>query len=885
MESKPPRREDDAGRPARVAPSLNRRALLRGGAVLGAAWATRSGRALGQAPSPSGNVKVPIRILVLGSRDAAARALAELRRGADFAALARSESLDPTASQGGYLGLLDPNDLRPELASALRGLAPGEFSPIVPIPEGFAILLIEPAPPSAVANAGRLAALGRPGAVRYGPDVDGLNTESALITDFPGKPAGWNASLVTIAAVHQQVDRVAIAELEKLIAHPPAGSTPQTEAQVSYLLAELYAFHGEMAPAIAAWEKSFAIAKIAQPAMLPALGETLGIAYLHKAEMDNEVYRHPGDRCLFPMPASLRFPHSAAARAALAHFAECLRHAPDAGRPDGALELKWLLDLAARLANLYPAAAPDAWRLSLDYFRRDPGVGRFRDVAPAAGLDFFSFSGGLIVDDFRPGGRFDIIVSSFDCRQRLRYFQNDGDGRFTERGEDAGLSGQLGGLNLVQADYDNDGNLDVLVLRGAWEHPQPLSLLRNDGRGNFTDVTRHAGLGDLFATQTAVWADVNNDGLLDLFVGNEQGPSRLYLNKGDGTFEDVSVRAGVHRIAFTKSVVAGDFDNDGWVDFHVGNLNSENFLYRNNRDGTFSEVAAQAGVQDPLGRTFASWFFDYDNDGWLDLFVTSYYVSVDETVRTYLGLPHNAPPLRLFHNQRDGTFRDVAAEVGLDKVFMPMGANFGDVDNDGFLDMYLGTGNPSYGTLVPNVLLRNLAGRRFADITASSGTGDLHKGHAVVFADLRNNGRQDLLAVIGGATPGDQHAFRCFRNPGGPERWISLKLVGVKSNRSALGARVEVAIRDRVGARRSFHRVVGGSGSFGANPLRLHFGLGDAASIEEIVIDWPASRSRQVFRDVAPGQFLEIHEFAKTFQRVHRPLTPLGGASGKEDRA
>src|ERR1700691_275812 len=164
-------------------------------------------------------------------------------------------------------------------------------------------------------------------------------------------------------------------------------------------------------------------------------------------------------------------------------------------------------------------------------------------------------------------------------------------------------------------------------------YPQPLSLFRGNGDGTFTEVTREAGLTDLIQTQTAAWADINNDGLLDLFIGNERGPSRLFLNRGDGTFEDISASSGVDQIAYTKGVVAGDFDNDGYVDFYVSNLGSSNFLYHNQGNNTFKELARDAGVQDSLGRSFATRFFDYDNDGWLDLFVTSDYSSVEESIR------------------------------------------------------------------------------------------------------------------------------------------------------------------------------------------------------------------------------------------------------------
>ena len=304
------------------------------------------------------------------------------------------------------------------------------------------------------------------------------------------------------------------------------------------------------------------------------------------------------------------------------------------------------------------------------------------------------------------------------------------------------------------------------------------------------------------ATQTAVWTDINNDGLLDLFIGNEDSPSQLFLNKGGTRFEDISHAAGVDRLSFAKAVTAADYDNDGFPDLYVSNYDGPNILYHNNHDNTFTDVTQKAGVPGS-GRGFGAWFFDYDNDGWPDLFATSYFMSTDETARTYLGLPHNATTLKLYRNLGDGTFRDVTNEVGLNKVFMPMGSNFGDIDNDGFLDIYLGMGTPSYASVAPHVLLHNKAGRSFVDVTASSGTGELHKGHGIAFADLDNDGDEDIVAEIGGATPADSHAMRLFENPGHGNDWISLKLVGVKSNRAAIGARITVTVADAGGGTRT----------------------------------------------------------------------------------
>jgi len=210
-----------------------------------------------------------------------------------------------------------------------------------------------------------------------------------------------------------------------------------------------------------------------------------------------------------------------------------------------------------------------------------------------------------------------------------------------------------------------------------------------------------------------------------------------------------------------------------------------------------------------------------------------------------------------------------------------MGSNFGDVDNDGFLDIYLGTGDPSYAALVPNVLLHNKEGKRFVDITASSGTGELHKGHGVAFADIDNDGDEDILTVIGGATPGDSHAFRLFENPGHGNDWISVRLVGVKANRSAIGARIKVTVNNEGRAARSIYRTVGSGGSFGASPLEQHIGLGKSAQIESLEIRWPGSADQpQRFRNIGKNQAIEIRQSSDDAIKVllRRPVR-LGGAA------
>lgn len=826
---------------------------------------------------PAEPASVELRIIVVESESQAEGVLRRLRNGEDFAQLAKAVSIDPTASDGGYMGAIDPSTLRSELRDALKGLTAGQITGVIHTHSGYAILkIIPPSEAGALRTTApaRMLPTAATGAIRYAPNVGGKGEVDLAYRNFP-KPDGWNQDLHEMCEIRQKsMASVIDTVMKQLDPNNPEGVTKGSaldRIQMHYALANIYSYKGEMDKAIEQWLSAYDIAGKELPAAMPELEEVLGIAYLHKSEMDNDVYGHPGDQCIFPPAVSKGFSKAAASEKAVEYLLKYLQRKPDA------LDVKWILNLAYTTLGKYPAGVPSQYLIPPSTFESPEDVGRFVDVAPAAGINLYSMSGGLIVDDFERNGLFDIVTSDFGQCAPMHFFHNNGDGTFSDKTAQAGLSEQLGGLNLIQTDYNNDGCLDILVLRGAWEFPQRMSLLRNNCNGTFTDVTKAAGLDQPIQTQTGVWADIDNDGYLDLFVGNENGPSHLFRNKGDGTFEDISHAAGIDRVAYTKGVVAADYDNDGYVDFYVSNLNGDNYLFHNNHNLTFTDVAREAGVQKPW-QSFATWFFDYDNDGWPDLFVTSYYVSSDESIRSYLGLTPNAETLKLYKNLGDGTFRDVTADVGLDRVFMPMGSNFGDIDNDGFLDIYLGTGNPSYASMLPNVLLHNKEGKFFTDVTASSGTGELHKGHGVAFADIDNDGDEDLLTETGGAVLGDSHAFRLFENPGNGNDWISIHLVGVKTNRAAIGARIKVTVQDEGKPPRSIFRTVSSGGSFGASPLTQHIGLGKSARIVDLEIDWPASHTRQKFSNVAVDQFIEIKELAKDYEKLERRKVRLGGA-------
>jgi tetratricopeptide (TPR) repeat protein len=714
------------------------------------------------------------------------------------------------------------------------------------------------------------------GQILYPPDVSGAVEVEVAFRAIP-KPPDWSRNLNSVCEVRTKALELAVSYLKQRIdTNSPdsyVNSKPEELGHVHFVLAQLLAYQGKMDEAIQHWLQAYRIAQTQSPALVPELLEVLGTAYFHKAEMENDIYRKPGDRCLFPPRKKFVFAKTADSQAAVQYLTKFLEQKPDSQ------EGRWLLNLAYSSLGKYPEGVPAKYRIPPSVFESKEDVVHLTDIGPAIGINSFSEAGGVIADDFDNDGRLDLVTSSYDPCEPLHFFHNNGDGTFTDRALEAGLAEQLGGLNLIQTDYNNDGCTDFLVLRGGWQSSQRMSLLRNNCDGTFADVTKEAGLTEPIASQTAVWADIDNDGFLDLFIGNEQGPSRLYRNKGDGTFEDISTLAGVDRVGFSKGVVAADYDNDGWPDLFVSNLGGDKFLYHNNHNKTFTEVSKQAGIQKPW-MSFATWFFDYDNDGYPDLFLTSYYMSPEENLRSALNLPYKVETLKLYHNEGNGTFRDVTVEAGLNHVFDPMGANFGDIDNDGYLDFYLGTGTPPYGDILPNVFFHNDGGKKFTDITTSTGTGELHKGHGVAFADLNNDGNDELIAETGGAVPGDRHSIRVFSNPGTGNDWITLKLVGVKTNRPAIGARIKITVENPGEPSRSIYRTVGSGGSFGASPFQQHIGLGKNARIQTVEIWWPTSDTRQTFTDVGKNQFLEIKEFAKNYTRLERHSFALPPKSG-----
>lgn len=317
-----------------------------------------------------------------------------------------------------------------------------------------------------------------------------------------------------------------------------------------------------------------------------------------------------------------------------------------------------------------------------------------------------------------------------------------------------------------------------------------------------------------------------------------------------------------------------DYDNDGYSDLYLDYITPlpGGRLLHNLRNGTFRDVTSELGIDGPVA-AFSCWAWDYDNDGWLDLFATSYDRSLANAVKGLMGEPHTGSSSRLYRNCEGRRFEDQARDAGLDMVFLTMGSNFGDFDNDGFLDLYLGTGDPDISTLVPNRMFKNVAGRRFAEITGSSHTGHLQKGHSVACGDWDRDGDVDLFIEMGGATNGDKYHNILFQNPGQQNHWLTVRLIGQQSNRPAIGARLKVVTAEDNPS--SIFRHVSSGSSFGASPLQQTIGVGLARRIARLEIQWPASGTTQIFRDVDVDQAIEVVEFADSFRKLDWQPIPI----------
>jgi hypothetical protein len=530
-----------------------------------------------------------------------------------------------------------------------------------------------------------------------------------------------------------------------------------------------------------------------------------------------------------------------------------------------------------------------------------PAVPVFRDIAADAGLMaahisspekhyvIESMSGGIGLFDCDNDGKLDIVMVNGSTVDRYKQggdplvtlWHQDADLKFTDITEKAGLTRKGWGMGVAVADFDNDGNLDLFVTGYGGN-----ALYRNKGGCVFEDVTDKAGVrGGGFSTGAA-WADYDRDGYVDLFVsryvhvdmnnlpefgstkfchfktvpvqcgpwGMEGETDLLYRNRGDGTFEEVSKKAGVDdpEKYYGLSATWGDYDNDGWPDLFVADDATPNHLYHNNRNGTFTDEAMVAGVAmngegQALGSMGVAWG-DYDHSGRLSVFVTEF---ADQ-------------PNTLYHNLGARGFEDVAMPSHLGQPSLPYlgwGTKFFDMDNDGWLDLFVVCGHVypqmdnvkgSAAYAQPLLLHRNLRNGTFEEVSKAAGLADmpLKSRRGAAFGDIANNGNVDMVVLNVGEPP----SLLLNTNRSLNHR-VLFKLTGTRSNRAAIGARVTI----HAGAVTQFDEVRSGGSYLSQNDLRLHFGLGAATKIDLVEVRWPTGKTES-FKDVAADKIYAITE-------------------------
>ena len=524
------------------------------------------------------------------------------------------------------------------------------------------------------------------------------------------------------------------------------------------------------------------------------------------------------------------------------------------------------------------------------HFAMSPPPVTFTDVTRAAGIKFTSFSspdkkyivesmgGGVALFDFDGDGRLDIyLVNSYTVdaarakrpRPPAALYRNRGDGTFEEVAAKAGVADPGWAMGVSVADYDNDGFDDLYVTCFG-----PNRLYHNRGNGTFEDVTSKAGVGDPRFSTGAAWGDYNRDGYLDLFVSNyvdfkledlpqfgkgqlcqyrgipvQCGPrglpgsgDALFRNNGDGTFTDVSKIAKVDDPSgyYGLGVMWTDFDDDGWPDILVANDATPNYVYHNNRNGTFTEIGLMSGLAvDENGNEQGSMGIsigDYDRDGRLDVVITNF---ADQ---------YNA----IYHRNADGTFTDVSRATKTAEVSMPYvgwGTKLFDYDNDGWLDLMVVNGHvyPQIEGAYPGgmyrqrkLFYRNLRDGTFAEVASSLGPAlmEPRASRGAAFGDYDEDGDEDVIVNDLDGPP------MLLRNDGGSKagHWIGLKLVGTKSNRNAAGAKVWL----KAGGTMQVDEVHSGDSYLSHSDWRLHFGLGAAARVDEVIIRWPEGVSEKL---------------------------------------
>src|SRR5579864_2909960 len=533
------------------------------------------------------------------------------------------------------------------------------------------------------------------------------------------------------------------------------------------------------------------------------------------------------------------------------------------------MRYRWMLRALTMMAGQAEASIPHEFRVKMPGSPSSPF--HFEDVTAVSGAGRLALGRGAAWGDFDNDGREDILVGAE--RAPFQLLRNLGNGRFVDVAAEIGLIDPVGlGSYAAQfVDYDNDGYQDIFLSSNGWGGGGRLFLFHNERGKRFTEVTQPAGLGEAMNAFGTSWADYDNDGQLDLAVATgivdpaDGDRLRLFRNEGNGKFREVGKQAGLTQKARWISVAWGDYDGDGRQDLLATSFDAGCFLFHNLGNGSFEDVSEKAAVRN-AHRAYTAEFFDYDNDGRLDIFVSTYPDGdFKGMMANYLAAPVMPASQQqlLFHNNGDGTFTNVTEKAGITGWYGAMSSQVGDLDNDGYPEIVLGTGNPELDWTEPKVLFVNDGKGHFTD--AATATGLIHFGmlHGIIFGDYDDSGNLSMFGSFGGFYWGTRETSRLYRNVGSGNRALEIRLVGTRSNRDAVGARVSATI----GPRRIYKWVNGGDGFGTLNSRVVHIGLGRNSAVELLQVDWP-SGAHQAWHSIQGGQRIEIVEGRNAIRTV-----------------
>lgn len=625
-----------------------------------------------------------------------------------------------------------------------------------------------------------------------------------------------------------------------------------------------------------------------------AILEWIPLIYFRQGEVSNCINNHNINSCIMPLTKDAQHVDPLGSASALAAYADILQYQPQ--HPTA----RWMFNLSAMTLGLYPEKVPKEYFIDFEKFRDTAeSFPIFKDVAQNVGISQPGHFGGAIMEDFNNDGLLDLFDTDNPLNSDVRLFIRQTDGSFKNMTDSAGLTGITGGANAMQTDFNNDGWVDIFITRGGWlvdGGRQPESLLRNNGNGTFTDVTKKAGLLQYSPSHSATWADFDNDGFLDLIVGYETGSldqlsdstwkgkvtkhkTKVYRNNQNEGFIDVTATCGLAVTSWVKGVTTLDYNKDGKQDVYLSIFNDDNRMYKNvSTTGTilFENASVQTQTQQPKF-SFPTVSADFNNDGWPDLFVAGYHTIQQDVPNEYLSNIEPLYPCYTYINQGDGTFR-VDSSFMLPQSIMAMSLNVADLDNDGFVDIYMGTGAGMFTSLFPNIMLKNVDGKRWADVTTASRLGHLQKCHGIAMGDVDRDGDIDMYVELGGLFLGDFFWNALYQNElVEKKKWVNIKLEGETSNKLAIGATIVINYTEK-GIAKTIWRAVNNGGSYGASPIEQHIGLNSADAITNVTVMWPSGKVNET-QSIALNEYYHWKE-TETLPTIRStPAIPLNSES------